>query len=110
MASEFMIMLKSSEDTYSATDKIIAVLLAQGEELTVTTDDESFVNGMEQYVNADPAWKNVHSKDPNPLNSMFSRSGYTFAEYFPYNEKNKAKYEQAVKKVGGKTSTFKPKS
>lgn len=110
MASEFMLMMKSSEDTYFATEEIIAVLLAQGDELTVTSANESFIDSTGRYVNTDSIWKSVHSKDPSPLNSAFSRSGYTFAQYFPYDEKNKAKYEEAVKKVGGKTKTFKPKA
>jgi hypothetical protein len=109
MADEFMILFGRKSDGVSPSDKVVGVFLAQGNSLTVTSADEDDLDGWGEYVESDPAWKDIHAKDEQPLSSMLGRSGYTPGAAFPYDSENKEKYDEAVKAVGGKTKTFKPK-
>lgn len=103
-----MILLAQSDDAYFASDKVVAVFRAEDETMTITSPDESVIEEWGNYVETDPAWKD-HAKEDAPLSSLFGRSGYTFGEWFPYNDKTKAAYDKAVEDLGGVTKTFKPK-
>lgn len=109
MGNEYMIKLApSSEDPFSASDKVTAIFRAEGETLTITAKEEDVLDRWGAYAENDPIWKE-HAKTDAPLSSLFGRSGYNFGEWFPYNDETKAAYDKAVKDFGGVTKSFKPK-
>lgn len=108
MASEYMILLGKSEDTFFDNGKTVAVFLAEGQSLTITSPDKKVVEKWGDYAENDPAWLD-HSKEDAPLSSLFGRSGYTFGEWSKYDNSTKAEYDKAIKELGGTTKTFKPK-
>lgn len=109
MANEFMIMLGRSDDGFSDNGEKVAVFLAKGEEVTITSADADLIEDWKMYFENDPAWTNDHSKEDQPLSSVFGRSGYVFGEYFVHNDKTDSEYKAAVEEVGGKSITVKPK-
>lgn len=107
MADEFMILFENDAD-FSVSEKPNAIFRVVGDEMTITAKDDETFESWGSYVEESPSWK-LHVETEGPLSSLFGRTGYTTAEWYPYTDKTKADYEKAVKDFGGETRTFKPK-
>lgn len=109
MANECMILFTTDSQTMNRSTNPKAVYLVEGDVVTITSKDNDYIKRWGAYIENEPMWKDVHVKTKSPLSSLFGRSGYTNADWFPYDDKTKSDYQNAVKKVGGQTKTFKPK-
>lgn len=107
MAKEFYAMYNSLPPEGEKVGKPSAVFLVDGDEVRISSSDDSIIEKWGKYVKKSSGWAK-HVETGWPLSSLLGTMSYVNGKALPYNSKTALIYEKMVKAVGGKTRDFKP--
>jgi len=107
MGAEFYADYNLEDDYRDPNIVPVAVFLADGDKLRITSKDKEIIAYWGDYVRMSDDWLE-HAKTENPLSDLFGRMTYINGYAKEYNDKTALEYERLIASVGGKTEDFAP--